>query len=365
MTTPTMQAPTGACQLLVNVGAITKLADDDGASSVPKRRFSGKANSGGVIEGHWYWGNFAIDMKGLQVNRQDLPVLRDHRSDDVLGYTTKVTKGDEGIDVEGFLVGATESAREVIAQLEAGVPLQMSVYVPPKRILRIEKGESLDVNGRKLTGPGHVFTKSTLREATITALGADEATGAALLSARADGVPTVEVTKLRQEQETQPMGETTTPLTAASLAEQHPAVHTEVRDAAFAEGRTDGIKAERERIAFAQSKSKGIEPALLQEAIDKGWDRAEIAERFLDHLAGKRTERLAALRSEAPDSTGGQGTDPDETQEFTEGDADGADATSEPDDEAKWKREFAASKAIRDEFVEERFYLAHKRNGGD
>jgi hypothetical protein len=292
LTDGAVDVPSNACWFGHSLKLSEPETSEEPADKIP---FRGKANSGGVIEGHWYWGNFAIDMAGVAVNRQDLPVLRDHRTDHVIGYTTKIETSDEGIDVEGFLVPATEAAREVIAQLKAGVPFQMSVYLPVRKSLSIAEGQTELVNGRKLAGPATIIKNSVLREATITALGADEATSAVLLSDRSDTVR-VEVQTLREEQERETMGAKNEPTAAPHKEQQSDQVDPAVHAAAE-------VQKERERVAFAMAKGEHVSPELLQQAISEGWDKATIAEKFLDHVAEQATARRDQLTAEAPEST--------------------------------------------------------------
>jgi len=83
---------------------------------------------------------------------------------------------------EGFFTETNDVGKETLALARAGFPFQASVMVPPSAIEKVPSGETAFVNGHELQGPGHIFRKSALREVTFTAIGADEATEAVMLS---------------------------------------------------------------------------------------------------------------------------------------------------------------------------------------
>lgn len=373
-----IEIPAEACTLSVNVA---QLGDaETGEGGVEKRRFSGVANSGDIMQ-HWYHGQLAVDLKTLKVGRQDLPVLRDHWSSEIVGMTTKVTVDQKkGISVEGVMLGATEAGREAIALLSAGYPMQMSVYVPPKKVTRLRDGETAKVNGRTMNGPGAIYEGSHLREVTMTALGVDEATSAAALSQRGRAI-TVQL----GDEETQPMGEIKN---AAALKQEHGAVYDET----FQLGHADGVTAERERIAAIQKCSKGVAPEVVQKAITDGASLSEAQATFLAYLQANppqaetpapetaaaasepkgdddaKAARLAAVREGTPEPSG-----VDEVTTFSEGkDGDAAAklaAITDPEEKLRAMfnehgdtEEGMTAAQLQDEFGDVEIYLAYKRH---
>ena len=360
MTNQQTTAPTSACVFSVQDVALGERLANDEIAKIP---FKGKANSGGVIQ-HAYWQNFAIDMNGLSINRQDLPVLRDHDPTQVLGYTTSIKATADGLDVEGYLVEANDVARETLTLMRAGTPLQMSVYVKPRNVMRLKEGQKLSVNGHEVAGPGHVFKEAHLREVTITALGADEATDATLLSARAGSEVSVSMCMLHQEQETnmsnaeqREEAPSQAPLDAAALAEQHPELFNEVR----AQAQSEAMAAERERIQFALNKSRNVSPELVSQAIGEGWDRGTIAERFLDDVSEASQRQLAKLSALAPASVGFADSEAEEFQE-SNGKANTPDALLS---DAELRHRFANDADLRGEFASADDYIFDVRNGGN
>lgn len=156
------------------------VAADEKESKPP--RFQMKANSGGVVPNHWYWGNFAIDMAGIRIGRQDMPALREHNAERIVGFTDSIKADKDGIFAQGKFSQTTEDGQKALALAREGFPWQASVYIPPTSIEKVAAGESVEVNGHTLHGPGTVFRKSILREVSFCALGADEDTSAAAMS---------------------------------------------------------------------------------------------------------------------------------------------------------------------------------------
>lgn len=350
----TFRAPTTACVFTSENFAVSKTADTQG--EVEKLSFAGKANSGAPLN-HAFWENFAIDMKGVKVARLDLPVLRDHDPGSIIGYTTAIKLSDAGIDVEGYLIGANDSAREVMTLMKHGAPLQMSVYVKPSRVLRLEQGDTSKVNGHQLSGPGHIFQESHLREVTITAMGADEDTTATLLS-RSQGereVSVVQYERLQAEQEKQMSEQKNAPVTAAELAAQHPEIIESIRAEAAAQGRD----AERQRVEYAFAQGKHVDRDVVLNAISKGLETGAIAEVYLSHViekADKAQDRLAQLRETAPQSVGAS-----PIQEFREtGIAPTAPAT---DEELRLK--WSGDDELRSQFATFEDYKFDLQTGGD
>lgn len=323
-----------------------------------KQAFRGVANSGQPMS-HWYWGSLVIDLEGLAINRQDLPVLRDHDSQQIVGYTTSAQVTDEGVVVEGFLIDATPAGAETLALLDAGVPLQMSCWVPPTDVLFLSDGEATTVNGAELKGPGAVFRKATFREATVTALGVDEQTSVEALAAGAARLSYAS-SRLREERETSMTTvkkDDPSTLAGGGTGDEAAKLAAQVEQA-----RCDAIKDERERIAFAQRFSDLVPADLVQKAIDEGWSRERIGEEFLTAANKAKAERLDKLTAAAPSSAGGGADGDAKLERFQEGQraAQAKPAKERTDDELR--AEWQASEELQAQFYEFADYLFAVRN---
>lgn len=369
MTTATEEIPVRSC--MFRLQGVEVAASPEGDGKVAKRAFYGKANTGEPFP-DWRYGRAVLDMASLKVDRQDIAVLKDHYQE--IGFTEKLTAGDNGIDVRGVVLGVNDIGRETIAFLDAGMPFQMSVYVPPGNVLRVQEGESVEVNGKLHDGPIAVWQGCSLREVTITALGRDGNTSVALLGGRDRDSVTVpsEEGKMSKKTDDDVGTPAPTPLTAALLKEQQPDIHSAVVD----EGKRLGVEAERERIKKIRERGKGIDAELVEKAINDGLTVESAVDSFLSYMQSQKEGRLAANRDEHKDTVGVDEPEPEEQlTEFTEGQPAGKAAKLSfsrlPEGEDKWKQGFERhgdaelemdAAALREEFGDVELYLAYKRH---
>jgi hypothetical protein len=145
------------------------------ASGGEPRKFKGTAYGGGVITDHCMWDRVVFDLKSTRAPDR-MPVLLDHDSGQIVGYTASVKIGSS-IKVEGVVADAGAGAK-VASLADQGFPWQMSVRIMPETIIRLDEKESMSVNGRRVEGPAAVFKDSLIREVSFCALGADRDTEA-------------------------------------------------------------------------------------------------------------------------------------------------------------------------------------------
>jgi hypothetical protein len=152
---------------------------DDG----PKlRRFSMKAYTGGkLLLGNFYH-PVIVDLAGMKVTAKARPILRDHNPAQIVGHTETVEVTDKAISVTGTISAANEHAREVAESSDNGFPWQASIGANAQRMVFVDKGETVTVNGQKQTGPLYVARQSTLGEVSFVALGADDKTTARMVA---------------------------------------------------------------------------------------------------------------------------------------------------------------------------------------
>jgi hypothetical protein len=143
-----------------------------------KRRFEGVAYSGDEIVGHAFWEKVIFDLSSTRAN-PILSALFNHDTDIIVGRTDRVDIGSD-VKVSGELYNDADGQR---ITGKPGHPWEMSVYIRPGRIEEVLAGQSAEVNGRKFTGPGHIFRDSVIREVSFCALGADPNTRAAVFGA--------------------------------------------------------------------------------------------------------------------------------------------------------------------------------------
>lgn len=259
-----------------------------------KRKFSMVAHSGRIMLNHWLWGNLAIDLSGVSIGRKKKPALREHNSNRIVGWTEGINIDEKrGIVAEGIFSEKTEDGREALELADEGFPWQASIYIPPLAIERVKEGETAEVNGQKLKGPGTIFRKSVLREVSFCALGADENTSATALKDKGETIDLdVEIIKNKNEE----VGKMElADLTLEMLKAERPDLAESLAKASL----DAGVKKERERVLAVIKEAKGFEGMgdLASEAIEKG-DSVEAA------LGKFKDKRLAELEKNAPSNLG-------------------------------------------------------------
>lgn len=148
-------------------------------------RISAMAYSGGVLP---IGGNrYIISLDGLTLPAS-VPLLRDHENQvgAIAGMATPAKKGGS-LFIEGTLARGTPAADAIIALVKAGVELAVSVGVEPEARQYITPGQKIQANGQTFIAPDGglvLVSKSTLREISIVAVGADRSAVARIAASR-------------------------------------------------------------------------------------------------------------------------------------------------------------------------------------
>jgi hypothetical protein len=153
------------------------LSEQDG-----KRKFSGVAYSGGVIENHDFWGRVTFDLSDASAPER-LPILLEHDRDKRIGFSSDITITDK-ITLSGEML-SNAIADSVISDADDGFPWQMSVHISPDRIEEIPIDKPVIVNGHEFSG-GYVFRTNKIREVSFTPTGWDDKTNANIFSTAGD-----------------------------------------------------------------------------------------------------------------------------------------------------------------------------------
>lgn len=138
--------------------------------------FSGIAYSGEAITNHYYWDNVVFDLDSMTIETPTA-VLLEHDSLKRLGVVKQFALSHEkGLEVSGDFL-QNELAELVASDSKSGFPFEMSVYIVPSSVEKVEKGE-VTVNGRVFKAPINIFRGGVIREVSFCALGADSNTTA-------------------------------------------------------------------------------------------------------------------------------------------------------------------------------------------
>jgi hypothetical protein len=329
-------APLKSC--IFNDNAEVKFAKNNSEQEDNNFRIIGY--SGGIIKNHWFWGNLAIDLKGLKFAKKRTPVLAEHFRDIRIGFSTMQDITDRVI-VEGPFLDNGD-AQKLKADMKKGFPMEASLLVPPSVVENVKEGASVEVNGHTLKGPGAVFRKSTIKEVSMCVFGADSDTES---SAFADN----QTVKFNLNQESNIMAsETQTEIESVEMfAEQYPEFHEEIFAAGKAEGLTEGKKTERDLFASLQE-ACGDDHELLVKCYSEGKTTADAVKLRVQKLETEKTqlsEKVTELQNKKKPVEAAR-------TEFTDestppgGTKDGKDNKNEE----AWKREFSESADLQAEF---------------
>ena len=139
-----------------------------------KKRLEMTIYSGGVIKGHWWWGDLAIDLSGLKFPKKKYPILENHMTDKKIAFMGKpLTNGSLTVNDKTVEFVDTEESNEFQRLSKQGFPYEASMYAIPSRIEKIEDGAKADVNGMSFKGPGTIWREATFKEASVCVFGYD------------------------------------------------------------------------------------------------------------------------------------------------------------------------------------------------
>lgn len=157
------------------------------SSSAPT--FELLAYTGAAIRQSWSRNPLVVDLAGMNVTRQAIPILWGHDSsiDAVLGQSASISTDGQQLIVAGELIGEGDTAQKVLALARRGMKFQASIGADTGRIENVGPGETVTVNGRDFQGPISVVRASALREVSIVLMGADASTSAAIAAEANEG----------------------------------------------------------------------------------------------------------------------------------------------------------------------------------
>jgi len=225
-----------------------------------------------------WWGMLAIDLAGIR-SAAKMPILREHYRDRIVGHS-KESWTDGPFFVSGTFSKVTADASEVRGLAEEGFPWQASVGIEAKKVMVLNEGAEMVVNGEVITGPADVWMESEVFETSFVSLGADDNTSVAVFSGfnedEAPGGPERDsdpgaTYNLNRSEDME--------FTIENLKAKAPDLLKKIQDDARAEALSQGAENERARIKGVQNACLSGHEALVETLM---WD-------------GKSTEADAAL----------------------------------------------------------------------
>lgn len=341
MTAPKLTVPANACVFALE--APDHLTLTPAADKAPAR-FDVVANSGKPIQGHWFWGNLGIELAGIKAKSR-VPILMDHDPTQRIGYSDAREITKRGLQMQGEFLRSSALAAQVRSESLDGFPFEASVNLRPVKVERVAEGETVEVNGYEMTGPGHVFRRSELREVSFCALGADSNTSAAALAQ--EGELAVELSQHDTMTPTDTKGATAAPSPA-------PAAPAALNADAI---RLEAAAAERARIRGIRELSTSDQAQLCEELVEAGATIEAAAVRLAADLKGRHEAMKAQLAASSDKSlsAGNRGT---EKPAATPLDA----VKALPDGPEKWTKLYETDPQVRAEWHSAAAFSAYQES---
>lgn len=120
-----------------------------------------------------------VELSGVKTANAEIPILLDHDSSQIVGQGSVTVDGTD-IRVAGSVMGDSAEANKVIALAKDGFKWQASIGASVTRREFLDAGKNTTVNGRNVSGPLVIARESLLQEVSFVAIGADQATSAAV-----------------------------------------------------------------------------------------------------------------------------------------------------------------------------------------
>ncbi|MBQ4314605.1 MAG: HK97 family phage prohead protease, partial [Lentisphaeria bacterium] len=237
----------------------------------------GMAYGGGKL--NLGWGHpVVVDLSGLDI-AETIPLLTDHdnKTECRVGMISAQVKADT-LEITGEILSDSEAAKNIVAQAKAGAQWQLSIGADVKEEMLVETGTKV-VNGQEHSAPFHHVTKSTLREVSVVAVGADAST-TMKIAAKFNLQGDKEMSSEKNKEAVVQAAETEQTVKAAHVVPQED----------FSTVAAGAVKAERKRISDIQDVCNGEFPEIEKEAISAGWDINATREKVLEAFRSKKPE---------------------------------------------------------------------------
>jgi len=160
--------------------------------------------SGKVIPNHFWWGDLAIDLEGMEFQKTKYPILESHNTSRKIAFS----KGKPIIEDNQLKLNPdkvefvdTPEADEFIKLSKEGFPYESSFYGIPSVVESVETGASVQVNGFTLKGPASVWRKCLFKEASVCVFGYDSNTKSTAFAKEIELMVDVSVPKVPQVKE--------------------------------------------------------------------------------------------------------------------------------------------------------------------
>ncbi len=148
------------------------------SNGITKRAFAATSYTGVGMRLEGFAHPVVVDLAGMKIPSQKMPVLRQHDPERPVGHTTVAETSAQRLRNAGFLHDVTAAGKESLALIAAEFPFQVSLGADVQKMEFVDKGASAKANGRNFEGPVYVARGTTLREISLVPMGADANTSA-------------------------------------------------------------------------------------------------------------------------------------------------------------------------------------------
>ncbi|NQT20546.1 MAG: hypothetical protein HQ592_12635, partial [Planctomycetes bacterium] len=256
--------------------------------------FSVVAYTGGAMRIFAFMDPVVVDLRGLKVERETLPVRLDHDRRQGVGHTTKVSVKAKSITAQGIISRSNSWARDVASSGASGFPWQASIGAAVLKVESVAAGAKAIANGRSFSGPVDIIRASVLKEISFVDSGADPKTSVQIAAEekeydmkfedwlKAKGFDPEAITDEQRAslqaaydaEQAAPKEPDAKPETGAA-AETVQAQATETIADPVAEMRT-AAAAEAKRIAAVRRVCAGEHPEIEAKAIEEAWPETKV-----------------------------------------------------------------------------------------
>ena len=249
-----------------------------------KHKVKGLAYSGGKMRLFGWSRPVVVDLSGMNIPG-DVPLLTDHTNytEGRIGLVT-ATLTESGLEIAGEIVAGSDAAENIVTQGKAGADWQLSIGAEVEAAELVQEGKRV-VNGIEHEAPFYHVTKSTLREVSVVAVGADKATHMKVTaSLQLKGNSIMEKEVIGNGELGTGNGEATPTATVEAAKPAAPSGEAVDVKAVAAEA----VKVERERVAMIKAVCNGEFADIEAQAIAEGWDKNQVNEAVLSAFRKKQ-----------------------------------------------------------------------------
>ncbi len=141
------------------------------AAAGTRKKFKMLAYSGGKLALREYDLPVIVDLSGMTIAAQSMPMLGEHQGK--AGESESIAITAKGLEISGFVDAETDDGKLIVAAKKGGFEWEGSIGASVQAMELYAAGESVAVNGQTFAGPVYVARKTTLKETSFVKRGAD------------------------------------------------------------------------------------------------------------------------------------------------------------------------------------------------